>query len=620
MWTSTSSASTPSSAADTPVVSAVRPNGPHLIEQFEAAGGARAVLKQLGDLIDPAPLTVSGRSVGDNVAAADVADPEIIRPADRPFTTEPLIVVLRGSLAPDGGIVKLAVGDERPAAFTGPARCFESQEDAVAALADGKSPWATSWSSAGSDRGAGPAWAWRRRSSSPSTAPGSPARSRSSPTASCPGSSTAASSSARSAPEAADGGPLSLVRDGDTVHIDLPGRVCDLRVDARRTRREAAGARHRPPRDRLVVGLPAHRAPPRPRSRAPPLTLPHDQEAAMALPDVPPSTVITEADERRSARGGAFSMFVDSFDVYLPALVLPAAMAYFMPANLSPEIRATFTTLLFTVGLLARPIGSVIFGNLSDRIGRKPVTMISGWGFTIVTLLIGLLPGYAVWNYGAIAVFAVLRLIGGIFLAGGYAAPMPLALEQANPARRGRVGGLIGVGAPGSFLVINLLLLGLLDVLPHGGFLSWGWRIPFFLGFVLGLVYLWHYRGVKEDDSVFQRRRTGRQPVAELFTTHRALLFSVFLFTCGYWFATQMSVSFLPTLLVQVLDQSPRLSSTVEIISSVLTMILILVLAAVGQRIGRRALLMRWALVLTFVVGGAFALLAVAARAGRRRG
>ena len=229
----------------------------------------------------------------------------------------------------------------------------------------------------------------------------------------------------------------------------------------------------------------------------------------MALPEVPPSTVLTEADERRSARGGAFSMFVDSFDVYLPALVLPAAMAYFMPANLSPAIRATFTTLLFTIGLLARPIGSVIFGNLSDRIGRKPVTMISGWGFTIVTLLIGLLPGYAAWDYGAIAVFAVLRLIGGIFLAGGYAAPIPLALEQAKPARRGRVGGLIGVGAPGSFLVINLLLLGLLDVLPHGGFLAWGWRIPFFLGFVLGLVYLWHYRGVKEDDSVFAAAPQG---------------------------------------------------------------------------------------------------------------
>lgn len=335
-----------------------------------------------------------------------------------------------------------------------------------------------------------------------------------------------------------------------------------------------------------------------------------------APPDVSGSAVITEADERRSARGGVFSMFVDSFDVYLPALVLPSAMAYFMPPNLSPAIRATFTTLLFTVGLLGRPIGSVIFGNLSDRIGRKPVTMFSGWGFTIATLLMGLLPGYSAWGFGAIAVFCVLRLIGGIFLAGGYAAPIPLALEQARPARRGRIGGLIGIGAPGSVLVVNLLLLGLLEAVPRNGFLSWGWRIPFFLGFVVGLVYLWHYRRVVEDDSVVVENRKGRQPVVELFTTHRKLIFSVFLFTCGYWFATQMSVSFIPTLLVQVLDQSPRLSSTVEIISALGTMTMILALAAVGQRIGRRALLVRWALVMTFVVSSAFALLPVTTKAG----
>ncbi len=329
-------------------------------------------------------------------------------------------------------------------------------------------------------------------------------------------------------------------------------------------------------------------------------------------------TILTEADERRSAQGGAFSMFVDSFDVYLPALVLPAAMVYFVPPGLPVEIKATITTLLFTVGLLARPVGSVVFGNLSDRIGRKRITIVSGWGFTIVTLLMGLMPGYAMWGYGAIIVFALLRLIGGIFLAGGYAAPIPLALEQAHKSRRGWVGGLIGVGAPGSFLVMNLLLLGVLDALPRAGFLAWGWRVPFLLGFVLGLAYLWHYRGVVEDDSVYHQRRSKaqRQPVVELFTTHRSLITNVFLFTCGYWFAAQMSVSFLPTLLVQVLKQSPQLSTTVEIIGSILTIIMIMVLAVIGQRIGNRALLMRWALVMTFLVAGAFLLLGLSARAG----
>jgi MFS family permease len=338
----------------------------------------------------------------------------------------------------------------------------------------------------------------------------------------------------------------------------------------------------------------------------------------MMLSGASSRVTITERDERRSALAGSFSMFVDSFDVYLPALVLPAAIAYFMPISLPTPIRATLTTVLFTVGLLGRPIGSVVFGNLSDRIGRKRVTMISGWGFTVVSLLMGLMPGYHAFGYGAIAVFSALRLIGGIFLAGGYAAPIPLALEQARPARRGFVGGLIGIGAPGSFLLINLLLLGLLQWVPKAGFITWGWRIPFFVGVALGLAYLWHYRGVVEDDSVYAERRRAkrRQPVVELFTEHRKLIASVFVFTCGYWFATQMSVSFLPTLLVQVLHQSAKLTTTVEIVAAALTIVLILVLADFGQRIGRRALLARWAIVMTVVVGGSFLLLALAPRIG----
>jgi Na+/melibiose symporter-like transporter len=156
------------------------------------------------------------------------------------------------------------------------------------------------------------------------------------------------------------------------------------------------------------------------------------------------------------------------------------------------------------------------------------------------------------------------------------------------------------------------VLLLMLGTTSKPAFLEWGWRIPFLLGFVLGLVYLWSYRHVVEDTSGVEARRVqgARQPVVELFTTHRKLILSVFAFTCGYWFATQMSVSFMPTLLVQVLGRSPEFSTTVEVVSSIITIAAIVVLAAVGQRIGRRRLLMVWALVMTVVVGGAFALLA----------
>jgi len=81
---------------------------------------------------------------------------------------------------------------------------------------------------------------------------------------------------------------------------------------------------------------------------------------------------------RRSVIGGIVSLVVDSFDIYVPALVLPAAMNYFEPSSMSDTLKATMTSIVFTVTLLARPVGGVIFGNLGDKIGRKRITMIAG--------------------------------------------------------------------------------------------------------------------------------------------------------------------------------------------------------------------------------------------------
>jgi dihydroxy-acid dehydratase len=123
---------------ETPVLSAVRPNGEASIEAFEAAGGARAVMKQLQPMLDTSAMTVTGRTVGENLSDAQVLDADVIRPLDNPYSSSPPIVIVRGSLAPHGGVIKLGLREGRSLTFEGPAIVFENAEDAMTALQAGR--------------------------------------------------------------------------------------------------------------------------------------------------------------------------------------------------------------------------------------------------------------------------------------------------------------------------------------------------------------------------------------------------------------------------------------------------------------------------------------------------
>jgi MFS family permease len=300
-------------------------------------------------------------------------------------------------------------------------------------------------------------------------------------------------------------------------------------------------------------------------------------------------------EARRSINGGVVSLLVDSYDIYLPAFVLPAVMGYFEPSSTPASLKAALTTVVFTVTLLGRPIGGPLFGNLCDRFGRKRVTMFAGAGFTTVTLLIALLPGYSRWGYGSIAALIGLRLIGGVFLGGGYAGPVPLAIERSPARLRGLVGSLVSVGAPIAVIAISVAQLTVLERLPKAAFMSWGWRVPFLFGVVLGVAYLFYYARVPEVDveALESSRGSARAPLVQLLTReHRGNLLQVFLLMTGMWFGAQMVLSFMPSLLIDVLHQDASDVSIMEIIASAVTACGMITYGVVGQRIGRRRMLL----------------------------
>lgn len=230
-----------------PVLSAVRPNGPDSIEAFEAAGGARGVMKQLESLLDRDAVTVTGKTVRDNLRGFVVRDESVIRPLERPFSDEPAIVVLRGSLAPESAIVKLGLRDPgRKNRFAGPAIVFDDGFEAIAAIRRGEvKPGhvliVRGMGPKGGPGMAGPAsmvvFALYSAQLQDHVAFVSDGQ--------LSGLCNKGLTIAEVSPEAAVGGPLAVVEAGDRISIDVARHTLELQVDALelRRRQEALGQR-----------------------------------------------------------------------------------------------------------------------------------------------------------------------------------------------------------------------------------------------------------------------------------------------------------------------------------------------------------------------------------------
>jgi MFS family permease len=150
-----------------------------------------------------------------------------------------------------------------------------------------------------------------------------------------------------------------------------------------------------------------------------------------------PEISATAREQRRrarsAARAGLLGNYVDQVDIFLPVIALAPAAAIV----LGPEGAAAQTGLIFVATLLGRPLGAAIFGSIADHRGRTSTTKVAIAGIAITTLLIALIPSHDVAGVGTLWMFVALRLIGGIFFGGEYTAAIPLAMEWAQPRRRG---------------------------------------------------------------------------------------------------------------------------------------------------------------------------------------
>ena len=218
-------------SARTPNLCHLAPAGPTYMEDLNEAGGVYAVMKELTkkNLLNLDCMTVTGKTVGENIADSVNRNPEVIRPIDNPYSTTGGLAILKGNLAPDSGVVKRSAVVPEMMVHEGPARVFDCEEDAIAAILGGKIV-------------AGDVVVIRYEG--PKGGPGM--REMLNPTSAIAGmglgSSVALitdgrfSGASRGAsighvsPEAAVGGPIALVEEGDIISINIPENKLELKV------------------------------------------------------------------------------------------------------------------------------------------------------------------------------------------------------------------------------------------------------------------------------------------------------------------------------------------------------------------------------------------------------
>jgi dihydroxy-acid dehydratase len=215
----------------TPNLCHLAPAGPTYMEDLNEAGGVYAVMKELLDagLLNPDCLTVSGKTIGESVKNAYNLNPEVIRPIDNPYMKTGGLAVLKGNLAPDGSVVKRSAVVPEMMKHTGPARVFDCEEDAISAIKGGKIV---------------PGDVVVIRYEGPKGGPGM--REMLNPTSAIAGmglgdsvalitdgrfsGASRGASIGHVSPEAAVGGPIALVHEGDIIEIDIPSLSIKLDV------------------------------------------------------------------------------------------------------------------------------------------------------------------------------------------------------------------------------------------------------------------------------------------------------------------------------------------------------------------------------------------------------
>lgn len=319
-----------------------------------------------------------------------------------------------------------------------------------------------------------------------------------------------------------------------------------------------------------------------------------------------------EADPRQYRRAlvsSAIGNMVEYYDFLLYGAFSALVFGKVFFPSVSPAVGTLASFATFGVGFVARPVGGLLFGNLGDRIGRRPILMITLGGMGVATFLVGCIPGYSTIGIWAPILLVILRFIQGVAVGGEWGGAVLMTIESVPSNRRNfyaawpQVGGNYGqVLATGAFALVAAFA-------SDETLVAWAWRIPFWASVILIAIGLYVrlrldesavFRSVRDDD------RTLKRPLLTVLQSDWRQVLTVAFLRLGeqvsFFLLTVFMLSYGPS----HSDVTKEMLATCVIVGMMLTLITEPLFGWISDSIGRRPTYLFGAILTALLVFPAF--------------
>ena len=304
-------------------------------------------------------------------------------------------------------------------------------------------------------------------------------------------------------------------------------------------------------------------------------------------------------DERRQLTRAVIASTVGTsiewydFFLYSTATGLVFAKLFFPKSD--PAVATLNVFLIYAVGFVARPIGAAIFGHYGDRIGRKATLIATLLLMGLATFAIGFVPSYASIGIWGAVLLTALRFVQGVGVGGEWGGSVLLSMEWGHRGRRGLIASWPQFGVPVGLFLANLALLIMSNVAGPSGFLTWGWRVPFYLSIVLVAVGLYIRLGILETPlfaRLVAQQRIERAPVSAVIRRNWREIIQSALLRLSEQAPFYIFTAYVFTYGTEVLKQSRNFVLYAVLAASVLSFFSIPLFGYLSDRLGRKRVYM----------------------------